>query len=1392
MLLPGLPFVFVSQLNHVIAVSALGNNAPADIQLTKRYLKTHIEDIKNRFEDVKQLGGAAAEEWIKGLDYEGKERMDDAARWEKWESRGGLKKVNAKPHSKTSGSTDAALAKSRISTPNNLATPQRILDSRIADYPANSASTLSPHTLNTAMTSYGRFPQLRTFYISGQLTLIHDAGSTLPSHTGAGVLHDGLPPRPQGSTQISKHGRTLHDVNEAKALRRADIERRSMELGPPISASVLSHMDSFQAAIQISTPMTDNAWEVLKPRLLAQREHAEARENDRIEQGKVVQAKTEERRHQDAQLKEAKENMDKEWDTVQGPIRDRLATYADEIIQEIWAGGQGVTKDTCAKFAADVLIYVRKRFYDDVAQDDAAKRIAREPVNLDSANGPPSRKLILENMKWLFDNKIKSLTEHYQKELFLCNGCEGNFKFYGFEGVIQHYAAKHTTTLSLGSVVVHWRSEWPEHPPFHPNPTAAKTTYYAVPTPATTNLQIHLNGTAPPSGFDSFPPGVSSGPSMPQQGYGAQQYSPGLYPSILQSHNQDGPYAPTASHSQYQMPSGYQEHPQVQHAYPKTGQAPPAHSYGTGSHSGQGADFRAQHPEAYSSPHSGALYPTSYPAHSYPGGIQMQHSNGYPQVSPIHPAQQPLQPQQFASDAVRHGLSQGTDLYHLQMNDMAKHARDVWFSTSGIKDMPQSVRIFVVIHHVASRFAEKYTNEPSIAMFMDGLDHNAQMRPVRSLNGLVCRTCAEDYASGLHAHPKAEDKKSYTLPHLLNHFKNVHIEQAHTGVEQSKYDWKRDMVELPDTPTIANLINASGMNDAKLRLIAWVFPKVFPEPLPRVGSMRHNGQLSKSQRDLDTRPPMQVTNSHLHVDAGLVPLSGSDIDDRETFERLQATLRPLSRTATQASEPPGDDEYDPHRPAHLGIIVETHKPLISQSNGGNYHPISKDHHFQAVISQEVSSPGPMKREQPDYRDYSAAASHQFHQEETPHGFYKPETGQSSSSGSRDLSRAQIFNPAQHFPQGMSSHRPTPGRHSGLKYEYTDEPASEDGELVDGPALPLKPRDASPKDDSTAAEKFLSSFDPGQDGDNTGNRFSMDSDRDVYSPSRPGMKATTLRESHPTYEHNRQVHHVQRDNHLADRAFISPANEFRSGALRSNNGRYAEHTPVQASEESHRAERRAVPHAQPADLAMELENLASDQYSRRIISNPVGAHDPYLPQEIYEEPRRSKNNRNQGQHIVRYHGRSRSPQPFAGVGSTYYRSRSPNELSRQESIHRTRSPPYPMHVRDKRIINQDLPLPHDGYTYVRGPQLEERYQQGVEYFPAGGEEYSPLDSVDRGRYVVSQPQARGPPRHDHRFAQDFQGERVYEHKGQLYYAEPGQFVANSDRGITPVDYGYAKH
>ena len=247
-------------------------------------------------------------------------------------------------------------------------------------------------------------------------------------------------------------------LNQAKAARKADIERRCQSLTPPIPPNVLRHMESFKAAIQISQQMPDQAWEILKPRLLAQRAAAEQTEVERAARAARVtsiQNRLADRHQQEASLKEVKEVLDREWKDSQKSICDRLSSYADDFIAKEWAS-KVIDDENSSRFAAELLLYVRQRFYADLAKE------------LDPINRTPPKKLILENMRWVYSNKIKPLIET-RKELFLCNGngCEGTQRLYGFEGVIQHYGAKHTNTFSVGNIVVYWReAEWLEELPF--------------------------------------------------------------------------------------------------------------------------------------------------------------------------------------------------------------------------------------------------------------------------------------------------------------------------------------------------------------------------------------------------------------------------------------------------------------------------------------------------------------------------------------------------------------------------------------------------------------------------------------------------------------------------------------------------------------------------------------------------------------------------------------------------------------------------------------------------------------------------------------------------------------------------------------------------------------
>ena len=121
-LLQALPFAFMSETNHYVPHSVLRNwTTRPTAPLIKRYYKPHIEEVKRQFEVAKELGTASAEEWIKGLARQGQERLEEVIRWEQWEAKGGLKRVNTRPKPQAGNKVAKPETYSDRSTPQSFA-----------------------------------------------------------------------------------------------------------------------------------------------------------------------------------------------------------------------------------------------------------------------------------------------------------------------------------------------------------------------------------------------------------------------------------------------------------------------------------------------------------------------------------------------------------------------------------------------------------------------------------------------------------------------------------------------------------------------------------------------------------------------------------------------------------------------------------------------------------------------------------------------------------------------------------------------------------------------------------------------------------------------------------------------------------------------------------------------------------------------------------------------------------------------------------------------------------------------------------------------------------------------------------------------------------------------
>jgi hypothetical protein len=273
---------------------------------------------------------------------------------------------------------------------------------------------------------------------------------------------------PSKAASVRSHGKAgpkSQEVERLKAEKKADIERRCQLLDPPIRPALLPFMDAYEAAILIGRPLNEPAWSLLRSRLLAQRAEAESKEQAYIAAKQATDLADEDRRRYDEQRKAEHAANEQLMRELGSPARHKLKAFADEYIASIWDEGLSVSLSTSARFAAGVLTHVKKRFDESIKAEDRmlASRSIVLPPNSDIHE---VRQLHLDDMKRVYEESVRPHTERFGKDIFLCSVCEASAKHFSFDAVIQHFAAKHTSDLSRGNVVVHWKARWPAEWPF--------------------------------------------------------------------------------------------------------------------------------------------------------------------------------------------------------------------------------------------------------------------------------------------------------------------------------------------------------------------------------------------------------------------------------------------------------------------------------------------------------------------------------------------------------------------------------------------------------------------------------------------------------------------------------------------------------------------------------------------------------------------------------------------------------------------------------------------------------------------------------------------------------------------------------------------------------------
>ncbi|KAK6596712.1 hypothetical protein H4I96_09364 [Botrytis cinerea] len=1299
-LMPALPFVFLTNELHVIPATALQNGQPPPTtQITKYYLKKHIKEIKDEFESVKAMGSATIEEWLKGLEDRGKERRNDSARWERWEASGGIIRIKAPDQHDPSKQIPAAIASGTDLIPTK---GQQVLINSGPKLPNHKPDT---HSLPQIPKS---LPAIHTSFPANIPVPRYDS----PSQS----IYSAYTPR---SNLQPKHERTKEEVADLKATRRTEIERRSLLLDPPLTASVLAHMSSFQAAIQIIQPLNDGAWEVLKPRLLSQREEAEQRENDRITQSQVV----EERHFKDIQAKpEYKEAIDREWDDAQAPLRARIGAYADETIRSGWNGGDKVTKESSPKFAADVLIYVRKRFYAEIAKDDAAVRATGQEPPSDPPLGPYTRKLTLENMKWIFDTKIKPLTEQYNKDLFLCNVCDNNFKYYGFEGVVQHFAAKHTTSLSFGSIVVHWKSEWPEYPPFCPDPIArVRTVFPNFPGPS---------ATAPYAG---------SAPSIPpHSGYAAYQQLASAAPN-----SNPGPYAPQ---QMYQDPNqGYSQYTAQSLSAITPGYSDPIQSY---PQSGYGARLYAFAPnQMYPAPipdsNAQQLSYVSHNAQHAPSYNQPPvYTNGnYSQMS----ASVPQQAQPQASP-----LPQKTEEYKAHLRQLGHDARTIWDSITGVKEVPGSVKAHTILFHILKRFRSKFGQDPPLSMIVDGLSNNKDMRPVRNINGLLCRACVLGMAGSVTS--SKPDRKHFSFPQLTIHFRTIHEEGVPSNLIGHFPDWTKDMVELPDQAKISSLATAPGMEGRKLETFLEALPEIAAAP-PRKDTMsQRTSSWQPKAEPLDQETSLWQQAPHVGQDTTV-----SLVPSQDSHEKYYATVADTSTPDTESvSVTYNNNPYDPRHPrgarkrqssrksASIAVssrheqdgqlihdeIVNVRRPTKSISPVVSYSRPEGSHsrriaHDEAPIYLDRNT---------RYREANDA-EHRPRYERTIKSYDDLTTPEQASSNPSSVAKnsleaqyrpledatsqqTRIFDVVAQISQQAQQAR---GKQTTIR-EGPVEIGSEDGELQKDTIAQANHK--RPLDEATnEAERFLGSLQPEKRPDAVSQRVQqpMRHREDYIEPKWEAIRTDSVRQrrllSSEPQQRFREVY--DDDPVVSGRPTHAPSEQG------SYNGYYTQERPPQARQ--FRAYATNDHYMDPVSGQPFARERSPEILDRRYASNVIYRDERQGSHGAHRTP--SRYARYESVRLDNDRARSRSPVYVkAGAQAGQYAERSPEpHLSRQEPIYRMRTP-------KEEIIYERAPR----QEYYRVYADEPRPRQTYEYIQPARREHETIYAAYEGEPLSMQP------------------------------------------------------
>ena len=480
-------------------------------------------------------------------------------------------------------------------------------------------------------------------------------------------------------------------------------------------------------------------------------------------------------------------------DRVQWQLRGLISAFADEVIKDNWESGRAVNKKNASPFAADVLLRVRGKFYQKFhEQAVGVKAAAGSEASIKPLRGPWTEKLTLDTMRWAYDVKIRLYTDPFGKDIFFCSVCQGA-KAYIFDGVVQHFAAKHTKTLSIGKDFVKWAAEWPESPIFDPNPEFRAKIPPGKKTKSPTEKCKPLNE---PS-FTTKPNSHRHCPCLESRDNNADfaERTAGNVPA----------YCSSSTGAWYAPPE------------PRAVPSTPPYSHWT-----------YGFPYPYSPWFTNLRVNTGFDAECCNKTTSIQQRNhgqhnGTPKATLYNPAE--------------------------QESLMAWTAMDTWHKLTGSKDLPDSIRMCAVIRHAVRKYEQTYNAVAPLRVFERTIIYDEDTLPLRNVTGLLCESCK--------AEPDLQLRdKTYSLECLLKHFTKQHGEDKTTPANE-QLDWSSCIIRLPQMSVLSRLKDMVLGQAAAFEIVSDMFPWAFGLQMPThegSGEMYRYSGPAKGQRWPPERP----------------------------------------------------------------------------------------------------------------------------------------------------------------------------------------------------------------------------------------------------------------------------------------------------------------------------------------------------------------------------------------------------------------------------------------------------------------------------------------------------------------------------------------------------------